>query len=167
MSRSTVTPIFPPPLSPWCRQRHAVAEPLINRSVYPKKNIKERKIVKKGKQKQEKNSVSRGGTGKREKGRSVGKRPVRGACCMHQGPMKGACLSKAGRGRLHPRCEKLYSGRLRTCRPDFGCAASGGASAPEPAASRRGRTRVSTDFSQLFSPSLHIFFEIGRLPPKI
>jgi len=92
LSRSTVTPIFPPPLSPWCRQRHAVAEPLINRSVYPKKNINDRKIVKKGKQKQEKNSVSRGGTGKREKGRSVGKRPVRGACCMHQGPMKGACL---------------------------------------------------------------------------
>jgi len=50
-----------------------------------------------------------------------------------------------------PKMRKIALGHPRTERwPTFGCTASGGASALEPAARHRCRTRVSTDFSQLF-----------------
>jgi len=67
--------------------------------------------------------------------------------------------------RLSPPKNRKIARWLATNRSnsEFGLAASGGASAPEPAARHRGRTRVSTDFASFFS----IFPEIGRLPPKI
>jgi len=79
-------------LSTWRRQRHAVAEPLMNNSVYPKNHITERKIVEKGKLKttnfagdevQETGKIKR----KEDLGTRVGERSVRRACSVHEGRM--------------------------------------------------------------------------------
>jgi len=72
-----------------------MAEPLINNSVYPKNHIKERKIVEKGKLKQQTFQCQGKGdevqeTPKKRKedlGTRVGERPVRRVCCMHEGGM--------------------------------------------------------------------------------
>ena len=74
------------------RQRHAVAEPLMNKSAYPKNHITERKIVEKGKLKTTKfseNEVQETGKIKRKEdlGTQVGEKPVRRACSIHEGSM--------------------------------------------------------------------------------
>jgi len=64
----------------------------MNNSFYPKNHITERKIVEKGKLKttnlsgdevQETGKIKR----REDLGTRVGKRPVRRACCMHEGSM--------------------------------------------------------------------------------
>jgi len=78
-----------------------VAEPLINSSVYPKKLIKERKIVEKGKQKQEKIQCRGKGEEVQEKERICLQKACKGSVLHVSRPIEGGMLIK-GRPRQAP-----------------------------------------------------------------